>query len=51
MIAEIKVFDFDTYKKEQTDMKICRYCEYHSICYKQPGNYDIILEQDENDDE
>ncbi len=51
MVAEIKVFNFNTYKKEQTDIKICRYCEYHSICYKQPGNYDGMPGEDEDDDE
>ncbi|MBB6214050.1 CRISPR/Cas system-associated exonuclease Cas4 (RecB family) [Anaerosolibacter carboniphilus] len=51
MIKEIKAFDFDAYHKEQTDVKICRYCEYHSICHKQPGNYDRILTEDEDNGE
>jgi hypothetical protein len=51
LIGEIKGFDFDAYDKEETDRKVCKYCEYHSICHKQPGSHDRILEEQEENDE
>lgn len=51
LIGEIKGFEFDVFDKGQTDRKICKYCEYHGICHKEPGNYDMISYQQEENGE